>query len=80
MMFSYWSYESQSRVIAVGSYFVFPQAYLIPNSFMKIVGYTSVDIADNHEPKCNAKPPSHQIDDSDIQENDHDSIGNCFCQ
>jgi hypothetical protein len=47
---------------------------------MKIVGYTSVDVADNHEPKCNVKSPSHQIDDSDIQENDHNSIGNCFYQ
>lgn len=45
---------------------------------MKIVGYTRIDIADNHEPKCDIKSSSKQKDSRNIQHNNHQPVTNRF--
>jgi len=54
----------QGMIMVIHSAGRFPPspAYLVPDSFMKIVYYARIDIAHNHESKCNFWFSSKQID------------------
>jgi len=62
------------------SFVLLSPVYPVPDSFVTVVSYAGVDIADEHEPKCDLDFLGEQIDCYEVHYENRNSIGDGFGQ